>query len=1513
MSKSSGKPALSSPMSSVAPEYSSSLSQTVRYNATTTQRPPILHGLGQNRTSIASSASITAPGNLTGNFSTYVGNCWTQWSSYWSLNDSVNAIQSTFVGGTSTFTMIHTYTNTESFVPEHTNTQSIVATLTTVGSGHGFTFTTVTYVHSLVTTAVFSASGTDTTVTSIQTATSTESPRFTVITPSATLPTPGCVLPSLVAQCQSEWEEYESGQLELASSLTQKPTCTEYSTGPCSTSRASYYTISHSLSSKFARAPSCTQASIGSSFCTTLRDNYISQWIHSNQAGAYREGSINSAGYTSSYITYPNGSVAQTSVFPTSSTLAPGCDLGCARCAITGGTVRLIYWPVTETGFLNRTAPLTAPLTAVALGTTFTSPTVYISYGSVYASDSCSGIGSTHSATIVPIANSRDLSSVWESFSDFMNPQTAFFNYTDLNTPVPKSIYDRQPQCAAWYVVVPSSVLQSIDPLWATCTADIRQLYDPPYALTEGSAAAAPTPSALPPAPATPAPAPISPPPSPQPTQTGNPSGGSPSSPPSGGSGSGSSPGSSDPSGGSSGDGSDPGSSGPSGGSSNGGGDSGSGNTPSGSSSGGGNPGSSNPSGGSLSGGSDSGSGGPSGDSSSGGSNPGSGNPSSASSGGTDPGSGNPSGGSSSGGSSPGGSSSGNPSSGGSSSANPSSSGSSPGSSPGSSDPSRGSSSGGSDPGSENPSSGSSSGGSSPGGSSPGDLSPGYPPPEDPSSGDQPSSGASSPDPSSENPSSGGSSSGGSSPAGSSPGGSSSGGSSSGDPSSGNPSSGDPSSGTHPSGNPPSGGTSSPNSSPENPSSGGSFGGSSEGSSPGDSSPGSSSPGSSSPEGSSPNNASGQSSAGGSIGANSGDPGSESSNGGDPVAGSGISGSSEGSDDGDSSGSSEGGNPGSGSSPGSGGNTPSLPDTGASGQGSGQEGSTGVGSDGSPEGSESDVQGGTGSGVSGGAPIVGGQPIAQDPTNSNGVVIGGQHLSQGQSAVISGTPVSVGPNGVNVGAGSTIALPRASNGAAGATTPIATIGGQAIQADPANPGIIQVGGTQTIQPGQTANIAGTPVAVGPNGVVLGVSSIVPIPAAGEGGAATGPIATIGGQTVQVDPNNPGAVIVGGTQTVQAGETANIGGTPIAIGSSGIIVGGSSTIPLPTAEGESAANSPIATIGGEEIRQDPSNPGAVIIGGTQTLQPGQTVNIAGTPVAAGSQGIIVGDTQSIPFPTWNSATATIGGQEVEQDPSNPNAVVIGGTRTLEPGQTANIAGTPISIGPDGAVIGTGASSTIGFSDLAPAVTPFATVGGEALSADPLTPGAVVVGGTQTLAPGQTAIVDGTTVSLGSAGIVIGSSTISVPTAGISLASISSAAIITLGSETFTGIDHSGTIVLGSQTLSVGGPAITSAGQTLSLSPSGLVIASNGLTSTHGFSTIPASISSGAPLTSGSHTYTASDHSGSDVLSSQTSIVADPPTTSEVASGGERSFGMMGMQSLVVWSIAIWVTVLGVVVL
>lgn len=170
-------------------------------------------------------------------------------------------------------------------------------------------------------------------------------------------------------------------------------------------------------------------------------------------------------------------------------------------------------------------------ITAVGLGTTFTSPTgesflnakavllakrtvfrlVYISFDSLYASDSCTKVGATYSDEIVAITNLAGLSSLW-GWDEFNNgdQNTASFNLADLIPPVPNSIYNSQPRCASEFIQtynvnpgIPMNLLnwtcphtrpyepilgipmevRQLDSAWATCMGGINGLYDPPSAL----------------------------------------------------------------------------------------------------------------------------------------------------------------------------------------------------------------------------------------------------------------------------------------------------------------------------------------------------------------------------------------------------------------------------------------------------------------------------------------------------------------------------------------------------------------------------------------------------------------------------------------------------------------------------------------------------------------------------------------------------------------------------------------------------------------------------------------------------------------------------------------------------------------------------------------------------------------------------------------------------------------------------------------------------------------------
>jgi hypothetical protein len=166
------------------------------------------------------------------------------------------------------------------------------------------------------------------------------------------------------------------------------------------------------------------------------------------------------------------------------------------------------------------------PFVVETLGTTLTSPTLYVSYHSLYATNGCGHkVGTPMYDQIIAIPTASTLSSVWASPLGgaviFYNgpgviTATASLNITDLHEPVPMSIYSSQPFCASYaqanaahfemnswdcprdspykpVIKLPHDILQRLDPAWADCAEAYGGVYDPPIALRPADAIAVPT------------------------------------------------------------------------------------------------------------------------------------------------------------------------------------------------------------------------------------------------------------------------------------------------------------------------------------------------------------------------------------------------------------------------------------------------------------------------------------------------------------------------------------------------------------------------------------------------------------------------------------------------------------------------------------------------------------------------------------------------------------------------------------------------------------------------------------------------------------------------------------------------------------------------------------------------------------------------------------------------------------------------------------------------------------
>lgn len=127
--------------------------------------------------------------------------------------------------------------------------------------------------------------------------------------PATRLPTPNCTLPDMMPECSSEWSSYIYG---------------------------------YSTHTYFHETPDCRQAMITGDECTSMRSIYMAQNRPNEAYNPYDQtrSDFNPQNKNIGWIT-----VNDTSYFPASTTLAPGCTLGCQVCSITGDSVQLFYWP----------------------------------------------------------------------------------------------------------------------------------------------------------------------------------------------------------------------------------------------------------------------------------------------------------------------------------------------------------------------------------------------------------------------------------------------------------------------------------------------------------------------------------------------------------------------------------------------------------------------------------------------------------------------------------------------------------------------------------------------------------------------------------------------------------------------------------------------------------------------------------------------------------------------------------------------------------------------------------------------------------------------------------------------------------------------------------------------------------------------------------------------------------------------------------------------------------------
>ena len=282
--------------------------------------------------------------------------------------------------------------------------------------------------------------------------------------------------------------------------------------------------------------------------------------------------------------------------------------------------------------------------------------------------------------------------------------------------------------------------------------------------------------------------------------------------------------------------------------------------------------------------------------------------------------------------------------------------------------------------------------------------------------------------------------------------------------------------------------------------------------------------------------------------------------------------------------------------------------------------------------------------------IVSGNTI-QKATNG-GAVIGTSVYTAGYEGKISDVPISVGVDNIVIGS-TTHALP---------TSAPVLIGGQSI-VKATNGGVII--GTSTYSPGSQAQVSGKKLSVGVDSVVVGGTSYaIPTP-------STADTILVGKNPISRGPD--GVAIVGGA-TIGLGSQSSINGHVVSVGTSTIVLDGTSYA-LPSSAGAILQSS-----------SPQQNSSVTLVNGAVLAPGGNVATVSGTTYAIPSDdsGLVVNG-QTIPFPTVTSLQSifTVADQPFT---AAPTGFVIGDQSVALDGTAATVNGTVVSLGPSGVQIG-----------------------------------------------------------------------------------------------------------------------------------------------------------------------------------------------------------------------------------
>ena len=348
-------------------------------------------------------------------------------------------------------------------------------------------------------------------------------------------------------------------------------------------------------------------------------------------------------------------------------------------------------------------------------------------------------------------------------------------------------------------------------------------------------------------------------------------------------------------------------------------------------------------------------------------------------------------------------------------------------------------------------------------------------------------------------------------------------------------------------------------------------------------------------------------------------------------------------------------------------------------------------------------------------------------------------------------------------------------------------------------GGFDIAGTAVLPGSAPITIAGTPVSLNPSGEVFVGGSKVHLP---QQDSENLPPQTfmVGGE--QFSPAVTGFLIAG-SQVLPASPPVYISGTPVSLGTSGVLVIGSSSVDL-----VSQIRAPDTfKIGGEIITADPTG---FYVHGTQILPGSPPVYFSGTPFSLGTSGILVIGSSTINLPAHTPApnAFNVFGQTFTADPTGFS---VAGSQVLPGGSAVIIAGTTLSLHPSGVLDLGGAS--INLASQVPSADSI-NVGGQTFTANP---SGFQIDGSSVLPGGSPVTISGTRLSLDASG------ELHVGTSSVDLVPFQTATpgVFTVEGLTFTA-GASSAVAVDGVTLTPGGPATTISGERISLGVNGRLV-------------------------------------------------------------------------------------------